>query len=267
MRSPTPDREQQDQHGLRHAPECDDPGVLQGSPDARGQGDGHQHAAHGRRCDDPSGRSDGPRHSRGKGPYGQQREERHESPRGQVAHEGAERQTRARAERDHLAWTPGALEGGPTRGVGTEGGGRGIRRGDEPQRRPTTIATPAAVRSASRGSSRVSSIVSPDRTTSPKARSHVTGVSLAGTPCRVASAAAAGRGAASADTAERPPSVLPGRSAGNRRWFRTDRSAGDCPQPRAGRRPRVAYRLWPFPCPFGCRTTLVQPSSRASKCS
>src|SRR5690242_19402195 len=93
-----------------------------------------------------------------------------------------------------------------------------------------TIATPAAARSASRGSSRVSSIFSPDRTTSPKARSHVTGVRLAGTPCRVASAwlrcgnrrarkpptrpagrlaaAAAGGGAATADAAERPPSVL-----------------------------------------------------------
>lgn len=136
MRPPTADREQQDQHGLRHASERDDPGVLQGSPDARGQGDGHQHAADGRRCDDPSGRSDGPRHPRGKGPYGQQREERHQSPRRQVAHEGAERQTRARAERDHLAWTPGALEGGPTRGVGTEGGGRGVRRGNQPQCQP-----------------------------------------------------------------------------------------------------------------------------------
>ncbi|ROQ26144.1 DDE family transposase [Streptomyces sp. PanSC19] len=34
-----------------------------------------------------------------------------------------------------------------------------------------------------------------------------------------------------------------------------------------GWRPRVSYRLWPLPCPFGCRTTLVQPLSRASKCS
>ncbi len=135
MRPPTADREQQDQQGLHHASERDDPRVLQGSPDAGRQGDGHQHAADRRRCNDPSGRSNGPRHPRGKGPYGQQGEERHESPRRQVAHEGAERQTRARAERDHLAWTPGALEGGPARGVGAEGGGRGIRRRDQPQRR------------------------------------------------------------------------------------------------------------------------------------
>ena len=52
-----------------------------------------------------------------------------------------------------------------------------------------TIATPAAVRSASKGSSRVSSIVSPDRMTSLKARSHVTGVSLAGAFRQVASTA------------------------------------------------------------------------------
>lgn len=135
MRPPTADREQQDQQGLHHAAECDDSGVLQGSSEARGQGDGHQHAAHGRRCDDPSGRSEGPRHPCGKGPYGQQGEERHESTRRQVAHEGAEGQSRARAERDHLAWTPGALEGGPTRGVGAEGGGRGIRGGSQPERR------------------------------------------------------------------------------------------------------------------------------------
>lgn len=136
MRPPTADREQQDQQGLRHAPERDDPGVLQGPPDARGQGDGHQHAADRRRRDDPGGRSDGPRHPCGKGPYGQQWEERRESPRGQIPEEGAECQTYARAERDDFAGTPGALERGCARGVGAEGGGRGVRRGGQPQRRP-----------------------------------------------------------------------------------------------------------------------------------
>lgn len=136
MRPPTADREQQDQQGLRHSPERDDPGVLQSPPDARGQGDGHQHAADRRRCDDPGCRSDGPRHPRGEGPYGQQWEERGESPRRQVAYEGAERQTGARAERDHFAGTPGALESGCASGVSTEGGGRGVRRGGQPQRRP-----------------------------------------------------------------------------------------------------------------------------------
>lgn len=136
MRPPAADREQQDQHGLCHASERDDPGVFQGSSDAGGQGDGHQHAADRRRCDDPSGRSEGPRHPCGKGPNSQHREERHESAGHQVARKGTERQARARAERYHLARTPGALEGGRTRGVGTEGGGRGVRRGDQPQRRP-----------------------------------------------------------------------------------------------------------------------------------
>lgn len=41
-------------------PSARTPGVFQGSSDAGGQGDGHQHAADRGRCDDPSGRSEGP---------------------------------------------------------------------------------------------------------------------------------------------------------------------------------------------------------------
>ncbi len=118
MRRPTADREQQDQRSLYPAPERDHPGVIQGLPYVGGQGDSHQHAADRRRRDDPGGRSDGPGHPRHKSPYGQQGQERHESPRCQVTHEGAERQTRTCTDCDHLARAPGALESGATCGVG-----------------------------------------------------------------------------------------------------------------------------------------------------
>src|SRR5690606_20343170 len=67
----------------------------------------------------------------------------------------------------HLARTPGPLEGGGTLGVRTEGGGRGVSRGDQPRLLDRE----------------------PGSRDLPMVRGHLTHVSPAGTPCRGASAA------------------------------------------------------------------------------